>query len=50
MAASSKNYAKIKNFYNHGVWSETRVRQAVERKWITTGEFKKITGADYKAA
>lgn len=43
----SKNYQKVKTFFNMNVWSEERVRNAVVKKWITEEEFKEITGVDY---
>jgi len=43
----SKNYKKVKTFFNMNVWSEERVRNAVVKKWITEEEFKEITGVDY---
>lgn len=39
----SKNYAKVKNWYDHGNWSIARVYNAVG-KWITADEFEKIVG------
>ncbi len=42
----SKNFEKVKKFYKMGVWSEKMVENAVD-KWITTDEFKEITGKDY---
>ena len=50
MAAHSRNYEKVKNFYDMGVWSEGRVRDAVVKGWITAEEFQEITGAAYGAA
>lgn len=44
----SKNYEKVKNFYDNGVWSKTRVHNAVEKNWITKAEYKKITGETYE--
>jgi uncharacterized XkdX family phage protein len=43
----SKNYQKVKTFFNMNVWSEERVRNAVVKKWITEEEFKEITGNPY---
>ena len=40
----SKNYAKVKNFYDRGLWSEARVKNAVKMKWITPAEYELITG------
>jgi uncharacterized XkdX family phage protein len=45
----SKNFAKVKEFYDLGVWPEKRVRDAVVKGWITAEEFKEITGKDYAA-
>ena len=42
----SKNYAKVKNYYDHGMWAEDRVRNAVG-KWITEAEYTEITGKEY---
>ena len=43
----SKNLKKIKNYYDNDIWSKERVYNAVG-KWITTEEYKQITGEDYK--
>jgi hypothetical protein len=43
----SKNYSNVKRWYNMKVWSESRVRDAVVKLWITEAEFKEITGKDY---
>jgi len=45
----SKNFEKVKDFYNAGLWSEGMVRNAVER-WITENEYLDITGNKYKKA
>lgn len=42
----SKNYNKVKNYYNAGLWSIGMVRNAVGR-WITAEEFVEITGQEY---
>lgn len=44
----SKNYKKVKEWYGMRVWNETRVRNAVERNWITEAEFEEITGKSYR--
>ena len=49
----SKNFDKVKKYYNsiHNgkrLWNENRVRNAVEKKWITKIEYKEITGNDYQ--
>ncbi|WP_336527041.1 XkdX family protein [Bacteroides acidifaciens] len=43
----SKNYDKVKGFYNRKLWDLTRVRNAVVKGWITEEEFAEITGATY---
>lgn len=42
----SKNFEKVKTYYERGTWSIERVRNAVG-KWITAEEYKEITGDDY---
>lgn len=42
----SKNYIKVKNYYEEGLWSKARVHAVVGR-WITKSEYKEITGEDY---
>ena len=41
-------FEKIKKYYEAGVWSEQRVRDAVSKSAITAEEFKEITGIDYE--
>ena len=43
----SKNYMKVKNFYDRGLWSAARVKNAVKMKWITPAEYELITGEKY---
>lgn len=43
----SKNYGKVKGFYDGGFWNETRVRNAVVKGWITADEYEEITGNRY---
>ena len=45
-AEHSKNFEKVKDFYERGLWSKNRVH-AVVGKWITPEEYKEITGEDY---
>jgi len=42
----SKNYEKVKKYYDTGVWNQARVYNAVG-KWITQEEYKEITGEEY---
>lgn len=46
----SKNFEKIKKYYDSGLWSKTRVRNMVTIKVnpITKEEYKLITGEDYE--
>ena len=44
----SKKYNLVKKYYDQGLWSEKRVRDAVIKGWITEGEYKEITGEDYE--
>ena len=37
-------FEKIKKYYEKGVWSEQRVREAVAKNVITPQQFKEITG------
>ena len=43
----SKNFDKVKNYYDRGLWTKQRVYNVVN-KWITPAEYKEITGEDYK--
>ena len=42
----SKNYEKVKNYYEQGLWDLERVKKAVGR-WITEEEYEKITGMKF---
>ena len=47
----SKNFEKVKNFYDRGLWSKTKVKNAVthpaSNPWITAEEYEEITGEVY---
>lgn len=43
----SKNFEKVKKYYDTGLWNEMRVRNAVGR-WITDEEYEEIIGKDYE--
>lgn len=45
----SKNYQKVKRYYDMKMWEETRVRNAVKMGWITEAEFQEITGTQHAA-
>lgn len=43
----SKNFEKVKYYYDHGDWSKAMVHNAVG-KWITPAEYEEITGEKYE--
>lgn len=43
----SKNYNKVKKYYDKNLWNKEMVKNAVVKKWITPEEYKEITGEDY---
>lgn len=44
----SKNYEKVRGYYDRKLWDIDRVYTAVG-KWITEAEYKAITGLKYPA-
>lgn len=44
----SEKFEKVKNYFNLGMWDKARVKNAVVKNWITTEEFKEITGDSYE--
>jgi len=44
----SKNYEKVKRFYDAKLWPLSWVTNAVD-KWITAEEFLEITGNEYES-
>lgn len=42
----SKNFDKVKNYYDRKMWSLERVQAAVG-KWITAEEYKEIVGEEF---
>ena len=40
-------FAKIKRWYEKGLWTEAMVRNAVEKGVITAEQFEEITGIPY---
>ena len=44
----SKNYEKVKKWYDKGIWNKTMCRNAVIKDWITPEEFTEITGTEYE--
>ena len=51
-AEHSKNFAKVKKYYDTGVWSKTKVYNMVtnpkSNPWITADEYEEITGEKYE--
>lgn len=43
----SKNFNKVRAYYECGVWSITKVHNVVGT-WITKEEYKLITGQEYE--
>ena len=43
----SKNYNKVKDYYDKSLWTIEMVKNAVVKTWITADEFKAITGQIY---
>lgn len=46
----SNKYEMVKSLYDRGLWKINRVRDAVEKGWITAEEFEEITGVPYEEA
>lgn len=46
----SSKYEMVKSLYDRGLWKINRVRDAVEKGWITAEEFEEITGVPYEEA
>lgn len=44
----SKNFDKVKRYYDRNLWDIEKVASAVG-KWITETEYQEITGEIYKA-
>lgn len=42
----SKNFEKVKKYYDDGKWDKVKVKNAVF-KWITPDEYEEITGETY---
>ena len=44
----SKKFAKVKRYYDEGLWSKSMVRNAVVKGWITAEEYELIVGEPYE--
>lgn len=45
----SSKFLKVKQWFELSMWTEKRVRDSVEKGWITETEFQEITGKSYSA-
>lgn len=43
----SKNFDKVKAYYDGGYWTKERVKNAVVKGWITADEYEEIVGEPY---
>lgn len=44
----SPKFAKVKGYYDAGLWTKAMVRNAVVKRWITAEEYEEITGEAYE--
>ena len=44
----SKKFAKVKRYYDEGLWTKSMVRNAVVKGWITADEYELIVGEPYE--
>ena len=45
----SAKFDTVKKYFNMGMWTEQKVKNAVAKGWITAEEFESITGKEYNA-
>ena len=43
----SPKYEKVRGYYVRGLWDLRRVKNAVIKNWITSEEFRLITGTEF---
>lgn len=48
MLEKSKKFDLVKKYYDEGLWSAKKVRNAVIKGWITEEEFTEITGEPFE--
>ena len=46
----SAKFAKVKAYFDRGLWTLGMARNAVYKAWITAAEFEEITGEMYAGA
>ena len=47
MAAKSKKFDKVKDWFEKRFWTLSMVHDAVGKHWITAAEYREITGETY---
>jgi len=45
----SKKFKIVKDYYDRGLWSKSRVHDAVVKGWINAEEYEIITGETFEA-
>ena len=45
----SPKFEKVKKYYDDGLWSKAKVRNAVVKEWITPQEYTEICHEPYEA-
>jgi uncharacterized XkdX family phage protein len=43
----SPKFDKVKKYYDNGLWSKTKVHNAVVKNWITEEEYEEIVGEPF---
>jgi uncharacterized XkdX family phage protein len=43
----SADFAKLKEYFDGGLWTKKQIGDAVSKGWITAEEYRGITGEDY---
>ena len=44
----SAKFEKVRGYYDDGLWSKVKVKNAVAKGWITAAEYEEITGEAYE--
>lgn len=44
----SKKFAKVKRYYDEGLWTKAMVHNAVVKNWIMPEEYAEITGETFE--
>ena len=44
----TSKFDKVKRYYDAGLWNAGRVRNAVNKGWITAEQYAEITGENYE--